>query len=148
MDLLTRYRPAQGLRGLQDEVNRMFDDLFVSSRQDTDEAGAAVWAPRVDMMETENDYMIRADLPGMTKNEINVRLEDNRLIINGQRKAEKKTEDASVIRTERTFGSFYRSIRLPRTVDDSKIDASFKNGVLEITVPKVESAKPKQIEIR
>lgn len=148
MDLLTRYRPSQGLRGLQEEVNRMFDDLFVTSRRDDEDATAAVWSPRVDMVETEDAFNIHADLPGLTKDQIHVRMEDDRLIINGQREAKKTTKEASVIRTERAFGAFYRSIRLPRTVDETKIDASFANGVLEIKVPKKVTAKPTEIKIK
>jgi HSP20 family protein len=105
------------------------------------------WAPPVDIYEKGDDLVIRAELPGVDKKEIDINVEDNRLIIQGERTRDTEFDEKSAYRLERTFGSFVRSFMLPKTVDAGKISATYVNGVLEITLPKAEAAKPRKVEI-
>jgi HSP20 family protein len=146
MDSLTRYRPSRSLRNLQEEVNRVFDSLF-SPAMDEDGESGAVWTPRLDLTETEDGFQLAVDLPGMKKDDVHIRMEDDRLIISGERTEEKKEEDRNMVRMERSFGSFYRSLRLPKGIKDDQIRAHFRNGVLKVDLPKTEVSKPKRIEI-
>jgi len=101
----------------------------------------------MDLMESDEHYLLRADLPGIAKKDVAITVEDNRLTIRGERKAESKMEDENIVRMERSFGSFYRSLRLPKTVNEDQIKASFDHGVLSVEIPKTEKSKPKKIEI-
>lgn len=105
------------------------------------------WAPPVDIFEKGDDLVIRAELPGVDKKEIDINVEDNRLMIQGERTRDSEFDEKSAYRLERTFGSFVRSFMLPKTVDASKISATYVNGVLEIALPKAEAAKPRKVEI-
>ena len=105
------------------------------------------WAPPVDIFEKGDDLVIRAELPGVDKKEIDISVEDNRLVIQGERNREQEFDENNAYRLERTFGSFVRSFMLPKTVDASKISATYLNGVLEITLPKAEAAKPRKVKI-
>jgi HSP20 family protein len=147
MNTLTR-RPTRSLRGLQDEVNRMFEGLFPTSwDDDSEEARPSMWTPRMDVTETDDAYHLHVDLPGLKKDDVSISVEDNRLMIRGERAEQADTESENMIRMERTFGSFYRSVRLPKIVQENKIKAKFTNGVLTIDAPKAEVSKPKQIAI-
>lgn len=147
MDTLTRYRPSRSLRGLQEEVNRVFDSLFSPPMDDGGEP-TSVWAPRMDLTETEDAFHLKVDLPGLDKKDVHVRMEDNRLTISGERREEKTKKEKNRVHTERSFGSFYRSLRLPKSVNESKIEAHFQNGVLNVQLPKTEVSKPTHIEIK
>ena len=105
------------------------------------------WSPAVDIFEKGDDLVIRAEVPGVEKNDIDVRIEDGTLVLRGERKREEEITDDNAYRLERSYGSFVRSFRLPKTVDASRIGATHSNGVLEITLPKAEESKPKRIEI-
>ena len=143
MFALTRYhRPAAQLSTWLDEF---LDDGWLNwpSRVET------AWSPRVDVVENENAFELHAELPGIDKKDINVSVENGVLTINGERKAEKEEEkDGNYRYYERTYGSFRRSFRLPEHVDAGKIKANHKNGVLELSIPKTEAAKPKPIEVK
>lgn len=106
------------------------------------------WAPAVDIFERGDDLLIRAEIPGVEKDDIDINVENNTLSIRGQRRREKECDEDRTYRTERVFGSFVRTFSLPRTVDSSRISASYRNGVLELRLPKAEEAKPKRIEIQ
>jgi len=106
------------------------------------------WAPAVDIFERGDDLIIRAEIPGVDKDDIDVNVEKNTLVIRGERKREKECEEDRTYRMERLFGNFVRTFSLPRTVDTSRISASCKDGVLELQLPKAEEAKPKRIEIK
>jgi len=106
------------------------------------------WAPAVDIFERGDDLIIRAEIPGVEKDDIDISVENNTLSIRGQRKREKEFDEDRTYRMERVFGGFVRTFSLPRTVDASRISASYKNGVLELQLPKAEEAKPKRIEIK
>ena len=148
MESLTRSsRRTSPLRSLQDEVNRLFESVFPTPMADDEEPTSTVWSPRMDLMETNDHYRMRVDLPGISKENVSITVEDNRLTIRGERKDESRTEKENVVRMERTFGTFYRSLRLPKAVNEEKIKASFTDGVLSVEIPKTEKSKPKQIKI-
>ncbi len=103
--------------------------------------------PAVDIVEQGDDLVIRAELPGVARDDIEVRVEDNTLVLSGERKREKECDEEQAYRVERSYGSFVRSFRLPKTVDAAKIAASYQNGVLEVRLPKAEEARPRRIQI-
>jgi HSP20 family protein len=109
--------------------------------------GPAAWTPAVDVLESKDDVVVKADVPGLSKGDIEVSVRNGALEIRGEKKEERRTQRKGVVRTERSFGSFYRSIPLPDGVNESKIKASYKNGVLEVKLPKVEGAKSRQQKI-
>jgi HSP20 family protein len=122
----------------------MFEDFFnMTPWADED----YTWAPRADIHETKDDYLVQLDLPGMDKKDVKIKVEDNFLSISGERKSEQQTGDDKYHRVERFSGTFSRSFRLYKDVDAAKIKAKFNNGVLEIRIPKAEETKPKEIAI-
>ncbi len=141
---ITKYNPIREIVGLSNSLNRMFEEMS-SFNTDTEITGS--WAPAVDVSESENAIEIKADLPGMTEKDIDVTVENNTLTIKGERKFENEEKRESYHRIERQYGSFYRSFQLPNTVDVTRINANFKNGILELVLPKREETKPKKISI-
>ncbi len=132
-----------GLAHLQNRMNRIFDDL------DVDEDSSVVnWSPRVEITELEDRFEVNAELPGMSRDDIKIELKDNILSISGEKSAEREKKDRKLHICERIYGSFNRSFRIPSHVKGDEIKAGFKNGVLTISLPKEEEAKPKQIEIK
>jgi len=144
MNTLTRWDQARGLT-LQDQVNRLFEDSFTRDR--SGRADLATWAPAVDIYETENELVVKADLPDLQDKDIDVRVENNTLTIRGERKFEKDVNEDNYLRIERTFGSFTRSFSLPNTVNSENIRAEYRNGVLTLHMAKREESKRKQIKI-
>jgi HSP20 family protein len=144
MRTLTRWEPFRGATTLQDQVNRLFNDVF--ERQGGDSSLTA-WAPAVDIYETEYELVVKADLPEVDPKDLDIRVENNILTIRGERKFEKKVEEENYLRVERAYGSFARSFTLANTVNSDAIKADYQNGVLTLTIPKKEEAKPKQIKI-
>ncbi|MCX7984007.1 MAG: Hsp20/alpha crystallin family protein [Bacteroidetes bacterium] len=151
---LIRWNPARELANfpneifnLQREINRMFDSFFRGWR-DEEETSLAQWSPAVDIAEKDDAYIVKVELPGVEKDDVKVTLESNVLTIRGEKKFEKETKKENYHRIERCYGSFNRSFTLPSTVKSDKIDATYKDGVLTITLPKAEEAKPKQIEVK
>ena len=140
---ISRFEPFRGL-SLQDQFNRLFNESFDRS---WDEASLTTWAPAVDIFETEQELVVKADLPDIKPEELDIRVENNILTIRGERKFEKKVEEKNYLRVERSYGSFSRSFSLANTVKTEAIKAEYKNGVLTLTVPKREEAKPKQIKV-
>jgi HSP20 family protein len=106
------------------------------------------WAPQVDIFEKGDDLVICAELPGLEQDDVDISIENNILMLRGERKRKTEFEEKDAYRLERTFGAFTRSFSLPKTVDSARISASYKNGVLELTLPKAEQAKPRKIEIQ
>ncbi len=139
---IVRWDPFTDLVQLRDEIGRWFEGSEKSK-----ERTSSVWAPEVDIKETDKDISIKADLPGMKMEDIDVSVDENQLIIKGERKHEKKEEEKDYIRVERSYGSFYRSFNIGVPVKEDKIRASYKDGVLEIVVPKAEAKKPKKIAV-
>jgi HSP20 family protein len=140
------WEPFRDLERIQDEMNKLFDfSLAKSSGKNA--APDRVWNPAVDIYETKDNVIVKADLPGMEKEEIHVSVQGDTLLIKGEKKEEKEYQEEDFMRTERSCGSFYRALVLPESVDADKVKAVYKNGVLELTLPKKEEVKPKQISI-
>ncbi len=147
MTQLIRFSPATDIRRMQNEFERMFGSMFPPVRSEDPEAETAVWAPRVDLVENEEAYTIHADLPGLAREDVNVNFHDGVLSISGDRQAEAYEEKDNCVRLERSYGRFYRSFTLPKSVKHDAIEAGYENGVLSIRVPKAEESKPRRISI-
>src|SRR5713226_4598946 len=145
MSGMTRWEPFRGFNSLQEQVNRLFEDSFARSR--AGQAELASWAPAVDIYETENELVVKADLPEVQEKDIDVRVENNTLTIRGERKFSNEVHEDNYLRVERAHGTFTRSFSLPNTVDTEAIKAEYCNGVLSVRMPKREESKPKQIKI-
>ena len=155
---LIRWKPLHSVSGwhpvtnLADEVitmQREIDRMFDRFRGGVSEENAlAAWSPVVDIVEEENQYIVRAELPGVDKADVKITVESNQLTIRGEKKQEEEKEGRNYHRVERSYGSFYRSFSLPTTVNSGKIEAAFADGVLTVSIPKAEEAKPKAIEVK
>lgn len=144
MNSITRWDPISNLANLHEQFSRLFEPGF-SGR--TDNSALTTWAPAVDIFETENELIMKADLPEISEKDLDVRVENNMLTICGERKFEQKVKDGTYLRTERTYGSFSRSFSLPNTVNTDAIKAEYKNGVLTVELPKRAESKPKQVKV-
>jgi HSP20 family protein len=144
MNTITRWDQSRSLASLQDQVTRLFEDNFTRDRSGP--AELATWAPLVDIYETENELVVKVDLPDLEEKDIDVRVENNMLTIRGERKFDVVHED-NYLRVERVYGSFMRSFSLPNTVSSEKIRAEYHNGVLTLHMAKLEESKPKQIKV-
>jgi HSP20 family protein len=129
---------------LQDQVNRLFHEGFERAGE---ESSLSAWAPAVDIYETEHELVVKADLPDVDPKDLDIRVENNLLTIRGERKFEKKVSEENYLRVERSYGSFARSFTLANTVNSEAIKAEYQNGVLTLSIPKREEAKPKQIKV-
>ncbi|MCE2401070.1 Hsp20/alpha crystallin family protein [Candidatus Poribacteria bacterium] len=143
---LATRRPVGNLFNLHNEMGKIFGDLFASQESETNGEPTS-WMPTVDISEMENGFEIRAELPGVTESDVNVSVTDNLLTIKGEKRQEKETDNKNYHRVERRYGSFQRSFTLPRNVETADIKAGYKDGVLTLTIPKVEAAKPTEIPI-
>jgi len=128
-------------------MNRMFDNVFRTDTRDGD-SDFTTWTPAVDIAEHDDQFVVKVELPGVNKDDVKITLENNILTIRGEKKQEKETKKENYHRVERSYGSFQRSFTLPTTVKSDKIDAVYKDGILQIALPKAEEAKPKQIEVK
>jgi HSP20 family protein len=140
---ISRFEPFR-THSLQDQISRLFNETFERS---SDESSITTWAPAVDIFETEHELVVKADLPDIKPEELDIRVENNILTIRGERKFEKKVNENNYLRVERSYGSFSRNFSLASTVSTEAIKAEYKNGVLTLTIPKREEAKPKQIKV-
>jgi len=129
---------------VQDHINRLFSEAF---ERVSDEGNLTTWAPAVDIYETEHELVVKADLPDIKPEELDIRVENNILTIRGERKFEKNVSESNYLRVERSYGAFSRSFSLASTVNTEAIKAAYNNGVLMLSVPKREEAKPKQIKV-
>jgi HSP20 family protein len=141
---LSRFEPFRGASTLQDQINRVFNDVFERAG---DESNLTSWAPAADIFETEHELVVKADLPDVDPKDLDICVENNILTIRGERKFEKKVSEDKYLRVERAYGSFSRSFSLANTVNAEAIKADYQNGVLTLTIPKREEAKPKQIKV-
>ncbi|MBF0400450.1 MAG: Hsp20/alpha crystallin family protein [Magnetococcales bacterium] len=142
MSALVNYDPFRSFRSLQGEINRLFDrNLDESTGQ------MAQWPMRVDIHEEKDQIIIKADVPGMEQKDIQVNIENGLLTISGERKFEDESRRGNYLRVERVYGRFSRSFQLSNVADAKKISASYKNGVLEVSIPKLEEAKPRSIQV-
>ena len=140
---ISRFGPFR-THPLQEQLNRLFNEAFERS---SEESSITTWAPAVDIYETEHGLVVKADLPDVKPEDLDIRVENNILTIRGERKFEKKVNETNYLRVERAYGSFSRSFSLANTVNSEAIKAEYKNGVLTLTIPKREEAKPKQIKV-
>jgi HSP20 family protein len=144
---LTKWDPFKDLVTLQDRMNRLFDESVRNVRPGDEALSSAIWSPAVDIYETEDQVVVKAELPEVNQKEIDVQIENNTLTIRGERKFNKETKKENFHRIERAYGSFSRSFTLPSTIDQEAIHADYKDGILKISMPKREETKPKQIKV-
>ena len=123
-------------------------DREISNILDDGSFGTSVWTPAVDVAENENEVQVKVELPGVSKDDVKITMQENILTIRGEKKQDKETKNTEYHRVERSYGSFQRSFTLPTSVKHDKIEASYNDGVLTVTLPKAEEAKPKQIEVK
>jgi HSP20 family protein len=143
---IVRWEPFRELNTLQNEMNRLFNTVFDAP---TPGNGGALrrWMPAMDLVETDDHFVLRADLPGMSEDDVKIEFEDGTLTVSGERQAEHESKNEGYYRVERAFGSFSRSLTLPQGVDPNAVTARFDRGVLEVRIPKPEERKPRRIEI-
>jgi HSP20 family protein len=145
MTTIARWEPFRGLSTLHDQVNRLFNET--TFRGQGEDSALTTWSPAVDIYETENELVVKADLPDVAEKDIDVRVENNLLTIRGERKFDKSVSEDNYLRVERSYGAFSRSFSLPNTVNAEAIHGEYKNGVLAVTMPKREESKPRQVKV-
>ena len=146
---LVRWEPTRELSSLQSEMNRLFNTFFDTPTTSANGGGGVRrWVPSMDLVETEDQFVLRADLPGLSEEDVSIELEDNVLTVAGERKAEHEDKREGFYRMERSFGQFRRSLTLPDGVDPDGIAATFDKGVLEVRIPKPEERKPRRVAIQ
>jgi HSP20 family protein len=143
---LVRREPFDGLDRIHSRINDLFDETFGRARASSTSSNS-VWLPPVDILESRDSYLIRAELPGMKKEDFNLEVKEGSLTLSGERKFEEPANGVEYHRVERVAGRFLRSFSLPQTVKADEIKATYRDGILEIHVPKAEEAKPRQITI-
>jgi HSP20 family protein len=146
---IVRWEPFRDLVGLQERMNRVFDESFrgINRRSGEEDWVGGSWAPAVDIYEQNGNIVLKAELPGVDPKDVDVRVENNILTLSGERKLENEVKRENYHRVERAYGSFTRSFTLPNVVDTEKIKAEYKDGLLRMTLPKKDEARPKQISI-
>ncbi len=140
MRIMNRWEPTT----LREQINRVFADVLERTGE---ESNLTTWAPNVDIFETEHELVVKADLPDVDPKDLDIQIQNNILTIRGERKFEKNVKEENYLRIERAYGSFSRSFSLANTVNPDAIKADYKNGVLTLSIPKREEAKPKQIKV-
>lgn len=140
---IVRWRNWNPYTDLSESIEKLFNDGFIQKGEES----PRLWAPAVDVIEEESAYTIKADIPGLAKEDVHVEVQDNTLTIRGEKHEEKEEKGKRYFRKERTYGSFTRSFHLPENVDVEAIKATHKEGILELTIPKKEQEKPKRIDI-
>jgi HSP20 family protein len=144
---IIRWEPARELQSLQQDLNRLFGSFFDTPTTRSNVRSLRRWAPAMDLVEEGDHYVLRADLPGLSEQDVNVEVEDNVLTISGERKSEHEERREGYYRVERASGRFSRSLALPEGVDPDSVKASFDKGVLAVSIPKPEQAKPRRVAI-
>lgn len=142
------WNPFSDVRSIRERINRLFDERFAGFPAPAEETFAREWVPPVDIHEDKDNIVVKAEVPGMKKEDVSIEIKDNVLTLKGERKYEKETKKEDYHRMERAYGSFVRSFSLPSTIKIDKVAANYKDGVLEITLPKAEEEKPKAIPIK
>ncbi len=140
-----KWEPFRDLMAMQDRMTRLIDETL--SRIWKEEAAQGTWSPSVDILERGSEVILKVDLPEVNQNEIDIRVEENTLIIQGERKFIKESSEENYIQIERPYGTFRRTFTVPRTIDSESIRASYKDGVLRVILPKKEETQPKQIVV-
>ena len=145
---LVKWDPFRDVEKLQNRINRMFEDSFGRTRDQDDEMNLCAWRPPVDIYETETGIVLAAELPGVGKENISVEVKDNILTLKGERTANPNIKEKNLYRQERCYGTFQRSFTLQQYIQPNLIKATFKDGVLEIEIPKPDEEQPKQITVK
>jgi HSP20 family protein len=148
MNIIRWNDPFRELATLQSRLNQAFDTTLSRPTRSEEELLTGAWAPPVDILETKEKTVLKAELPGFDEDQIHLRFEDGILSLDGERKFEKENADENYHRVERSYGRFVRSFTIPSNVDNEKISAAFHNGILTVELPKREETKPKQIRIQ
>jgi HSP20 family protein len=143
---VVRWEPTRELSSLQGEMNRLFNSVFDTPAA-AGQAGPRRWLPAMDLMEAEEHFVLRADLPGVSEEDVTIEVEDGTLTVSGERKSEHEVNKEGFHRVERAFGRFSRSLTLPQGIDPEAVTAEFDKGVLEIRIPKPEERKPRRVSI-
>ena len=142
---IVKVDPFRELNAMQDRMARLFGDVYL---RDEDTGFRGIWTPAVDIFETDShDLVLRAEIPGMTREDIEVTVENNTLVLKGTKKFDSDVKDENYRRIERSYGTFHRSFTLPNTVDAAKVSADYKHGVLTVKLPFREEAKPRTINV-
>ena len=145
---IIRWDPFRDVMTLQERMNHLFDHALSRTRVDDKEGlTASMWSPSVDIFETPDSIVMKAELPGVSRDNIDIQVQDNTLTLKGERKFEHEVKEENYLRVERSYGAFQRTFHLPTGVQQGKIRAVFKDGVLEVTMPKAEEPKPTQVKI-
>ncbi|MGO8792970.1 MAG: Hsp20/alpha crystallin family protein [Terriglobia bacterium] len=144
MRTMNRWDPSRRAMTVQEQLSHVFSDM---QERTGEESNLTAWAPAVDIYETENELVIKADLPEVNPQDLDIRVANNILTIRGERKFEKKVDEENYLRIERAYGSFTRSFSLANSVKSDEIKADYQNGALTLHIPKAEEAKPKQIKV-
>ncbi len=147
MAIVRWWDPMRDLAGIQDKMNQIFEDTFTRTRGREEGLTVGMWTPAVDIYETDSAVVVKAELPGVQKEQVTVDVKDGILSLRGERKYEEEVKGENFHRIERSYGTFQRSFSLPTTVDQEKISATMKDGVLEVALLKKEAAQPKQINV-
>lgn len=144
---LIRWEPARELRSAQTDINRLFNTLFATPVTVAQNSTVRRWIPAMDLLENEHNYVLRADLPGVSEDDLKVEFQDNVLTVSGKRSSEHEERREGFHRIERSAGSFSRRLKLPEGIDPQAVTATFDRGVLEIHVPKPQAQQPQRVEI-
>jgi HSP20 family protein len=144
---LVRWEPARELNSLQQEMNRLFNSFFDTPANGGGNGGARRWVPAIDLVETDDHFVLKADLPGLSEGDVAIEVQENVLTLSGERRFEHEVKKDGFYRLERGAGQFSRSLTLPDGVDADAIAAAFDKGVLEVRIPKPEQRKPRRVEI-
>jgi HSP20 family protein len=145
---IVRWEPLREFGALQNEMNRLFNTVFDAPLPGNGSSSTMRrWMPAMDLVETEDHFVLRADLPGLSEDDVKIEFEDGTLTVSGERKTEHESKNEGYHRVERAFGAFSRSLTLPQGIDPEAVTASFDRGVLEVSIPKPEERKPRRIEI-
>ena len=144
---LASWTPYRDLVTVRDEMNRVFNEVFNRGSNDDSTWYSGAWSPPVDIYETDDALVMKAELPGFSKDDISIEMKENTLVIKGERKHEDEVKEGNYHRIERSYGAFQRAFMLPMTVDQEKVKASYKDGILELRLPKVQAAQPKRIAV-
>jgi len=142
-----RWDPFHQLSSLRDEIDRLFESPF-SALSEGLQPFMSGWSPALDLYDDKDNFVLKAEIPGMNKEDIEIQLHDGVLTLSGERKEEKKSEGGDIHRSERFVGRFQRTLTLPSQVDVDKVNANYQDGILTVTLPKSEAAKPRQIQIK
>jgi HSP20 family protein len=151
---LIRWNPSRelpafpsDLLSMQRDINRIFDSFFRTGWADDTGLAPSTWSPATDVAENGDSYLVKVELPGVSRDDVKITMQDNLLTIRGEKKQEQETTERGFHRVERSYGTFQRSFTLPSTVKADAVDASFKDGILTVRLPKTEEAKPKVIDV-